>query len=87
MSQTGLANGRHHWSKRRNWRALAEKISGWRNKAGSYRPPQGSPRRTGAPVNRDYKVSTEVFPADLADSNAPENILLSQKEKASRSIC
>src|SRR5882724_998611 len=28
-----------------------------------------------------YKVSTEVFPADLADSNAPENIFAFTKEK------
>ena len=28
-----------------------------------------------------YKVATDVFPADLADSNAPENILAFTKEK------
>jgi uncharacterized protein len=32
-------------------------------------------------LNSTYKVATEVFPADLADSNAPEKIFAFTKEK------
>jgi len=35
----------------------------------------------------NYKISTEVIAADLADASAPEKILLLRKKKASKSIC
>jgi len=53
--QTGLANGRSSLEQAPELASRSRRISGWRNKAGSYRPPQGSPRRTGAPVNRDLQ--------------------------------
>src|SRR5229473_4354605 len=36
---------------------------------------------SGRTLSTTYKISTEVFPADLADSNAPERIFAFTKEK------